>query len=109
MRMMTGMGRPAVEILGESAGFNGGLHSTGDLSPDRRYICHFPEDNTIWSIGSGYGGNALLGKKWVPLRRGSFPGKEEGLLWQAMFSILVRGPGGKADQVARPLSTFRCD
>jgi phosphoenolpyruvate carboxykinase (GTP) len=62
MRMMTRMGSDALEMLGDSNDFNRGLHSVGDLDPERRFICHFPEDNTIWSIGSGYGGNALLGK-----------------------------------------------
>ena len=50
------------------------VHSVGDVNPERRYICHFPLDNTIWSFGSGYGGNALLGKKCMALRIASFVG-----------------------------------
>ena len=61
MRIMTRMGTAALEMLGDGDDFNRGLHSMLDVHPDRRYICHFPEDNTIWSIGSGYGGNVLLG------------------------------------------------
>src|SRR4051812_24208116 len=62
MRIMTRMGRAALDRLGDGDGFNRGVHSVGDCNPERRYICHFPQDNTIWSFGSGYGGNALLGK-----------------------------------------------
>lgn len=62
MRIMTRMGKVALDMLGSSNEFNRGLHSTLDCNPERRYICHFPQDNTIWSVGSGYGGNVLLGK-----------------------------------------------
>src|SRR5271163_4163740 len=72
MRMMTRMGRAALEMLGESDDFNRGLHCTLDLDPKRRLICHFPQDNTIWSVGSGYGGNALLSKKCFALRIASY-------------------------------------
>ena len=76
MRIMARMGRVALETLGGSSNeFNRGLHCTLDLDPEKRFICHFPEDNTIWSIGSGYGGNALLGKKCLALRIASFLGK----------------------------------
>ena len=67
-------------MLVTSNDFNRGLHSTGDLNPDRRFICHFPQDNTIWSFGSGYGGNVLLGKKCLALRIGSYLGQHEGWL-----------------------------
>ncbi|MBI3758620.1 MAG: phosphoenolpyruvate carboxykinase (GTP), partial [Deltaproteobacteria bacterium] len=60
MRMMTRMGTTALEMLGASNDFNRGLHCTLDLDPKKSFICHFPQDNTIWSVGSGYGGNALL-------------------------------------------------
>ena len=61
MRIMARMGRVALDTLGDTSNdFNRGLHCTLDLDPEKRFICHFPEDNTIWSIGSGYGGNALL-------------------------------------------------
>ena len=71
MRIMTRMGKPALDVLGDSGDFNRGLHGTLDLDPERRFICHFPQDDTIWSFGSGYGGNALLGKKCLALRIGS--------------------------------------
>lgn len=64
MRIMSRMGTVAVDHLGpDSNDFTRCMHSTADLNPERRFICHYPEDNTIWSVGSGYGGNALLGKK----------------------------------------------
>ena len=63
MRIMTRMGEVAWRQLGESAEFNRGLHAMLDLDPDRRVIAHFPQDNAIISVGSGYGGNVLLGKK----------------------------------------------
>ena len=62
----------ALDHLGDSDDFTRCLHSLGDLSPDRRFIVHFPEDNAVWSIGSGYGGNALLGKKCLALRLASY-------------------------------------
>ena len=68
MRIMTRMGAAALEQLGDSADFNRGIHCTLDLNPERRLICHFPQDNTIISVGSGYGGNALLSKKCFALR-----------------------------------------
>src|SRR5262249_37264914 len=67
MRIMTRMGDPATRQLGASGELVKGLHSLGDLSPERRFILHFPQDKEIWSIGSGYGGNALLGKKCFAL------------------------------------------
>jgi phosphoenolpyruvate carboxykinase (GTP) len=72
MRIMTRMGKAAMDMLGDkSDDFNKGLHSTLDCNPERRFICHFPQDNTIWSVGSGYGGNVLLGKKCLALSIGS--------------------------------------
>ncbi len=62
MGVMTRMGKPALEHLGDDGEFNKGLHSTLDLNPERLFICPCPEYNTIWSVGAGYGGNALLGK-----------------------------------------------
>jgi phosphoenolpyruvate carboxykinase (GTP) len=100
MRIMTRMGRPALEMLGTSDDFNRGLHSTGDVNPERRFICHFPEDNTIWSFGSGYGGNVLLGKKCLALRIGSYLGKTEGWLAEHMLILGVESPEGQMTYVA---------
>ena len=81
VRVGSRLGKQALEMLGSNSNdFNRGLHSTLDINPERRFICHFPEDNTIWSVGSGYGGNVLLGKKCLALRIGSFLGKKEGWL-----------------------------
>src|SRR5258708_23358345 len=63
MRIMSRMGKVALDRIGSSSDFVPGLHSIGDLDPMRRYIAHFPEERLIWSVGSGYGGNALLRKK----------------------------------------------
>src|SRR5450631_2378537 len=100
MRIMTRMGRPALGMLGESDGFNRGLHSTLDCNPERRFICHFPQDNTIWSVGSGYGGNVLLGKKCLALRIGSYLGKAEGWLAEHMLILGVESPEGEMTYVA---------
>ena len=100
MRIMTRMGRPALDMLGDSNDFNRGLHSTLDCNPDRRFICHFPQDNTIWSVGSGYGGNVLLGKKCLALRIGSALGKKEGWLAEHMLILGVESPEGEMTYVA---------
>ncbi|HEY1086653.1 MAG TPA: phosphoenolpyruvate carboxykinase (GTP) [Archangium sp.] len=100
MRIMTRMGKAALEMLGDKNEFNRGLHCTGDVNPDRRYICHFPQDNTIWSFGSGYGGNALLGKKCLALRIGSYLGKSEGWLAEHMLILGVEDPDGNKTYVA---------
>jgi phosphoenolpyruvate carboxykinase (GTP) len=83
MRIMTRMGETALRQLGHSSDFVKGLHSLGDLSPDRRFIMHFPEEKLIWSIGSGYGGNALLGKKCFALRIAQHAGARRGLVRRA--------------------------
>ncbi|MBX7097004.1 MAG: phosphoenolpyruvate carboxykinase (GTP) [Myxococcaceae bacterium] len=100
MRIMTRMGKGALDMLGDGNGFNRGLHCTGDLNPERRYICHFPQDNAIWSFGSGYGGNALLGKKCLALRIGSYLGKKEGWLAEHMLILGVESPEGQTTYVA---------
>ncbi|MBE0558174.1 MAG: phosphoenolpyruvate carboxykinase, partial [Proteobacteria bacterium] len=81
MQIMTRVGSSALDHLGGRGDFVAGLHSLGDLSPDRRFILHFPEERLIWSIGSGYGGNALLGKKCFALRIASSIARQEG--WMA--------------------------
>ena len=100
MRIMTRMGSIAYDRLKDSADFNHGLHCTLDVDPDRRFICHFPQDNTIWSIGSGYGGNVLLGKKCLALRIGSYLGKKEGWLAEHMLILGVESPEGEMTYVA---------
>jgi len=100
MRIMTRMGRVALDMLGESDHFNKGLHCTLDVNPDRRYIAHFPQDNTIWSIGSGYGGNALLSKKCFALRIASCLGRDEGWLAEHMLILGIQSPQGETTYVA---------
>jgi phosphoenolpyruvate carboxykinase (GTP) len=100
MRIMTRMGRPAYEHLGESDDFNRGLHTMLDLNPERRYIAHFPQDNTIISVGSNYGGNVLLGKKCLALRIGSYLGRKEGWLAEHMLILGVESPEGQKTFVA---------
>jgi phosphoenolpyruvate carboxykinase (GTP) len=101
MRIMTRMGRVALETLGDASDdWNRGLHSTLDCNPDRRFICHFPEDNTIWSVGSGYGGNVLLGKKCLALRIGSYLGKTEGWMAEHMLILGLESPEGQTTYVA---------
>jgi phosphoenolpyruvate carboxykinase (GTP) len=100
MRIMTRVGQPVLDTLGSSNDFNRGLHSTLDINPERRFICHFPQDNTIWSVGSGYGGNVLLGKKCLALRIGSYLGKKEGWLAEHMLILGVESPEGKTHYIA---------
>jgi len=99
MRIMTRMGDVALQHLGDSDDFTRCLHSLGDLSPERRYICHFPEDNEIISVGSGYGGNALLGKKCLALRIASWLGRKEGWLAEHMLILGLRTPEGRQHYV----------
>lgn len=95
MRIMSRMGKVAMERLGSSSEFVPGLHSLGDLDPMRRYIAHFPQENLIWSIGSGYGGNALLGKKCFALRIASVMAREQGWMAEHMLILGLESPGGK--------------
>jgi len=100
MRIMTRMGKPALDQLGASEDFVPGLHSLGDLSPDRRFIVHFPEERAIWSVGSGYGGNALLGKKCLALRIASTLAREQGWMAEHMLILELELPGGEVHYVA---------
>jgi phosphoenolpyruvate carboxykinase (GTP) len=95
MRIMTRMGKVALERLGNSPDFVPGMHSLGDLNPERRYILHFPEEKLIWSVGSGYGGNALLGKKCFSLRIASWMAREQGWLAEHMLILGLEDPSGK--------------
>jgi phosphoenolpyruvate carboxykinase (GTP) len=100
MRIMTRVGQVALDHLAGSDDFTRCLHSLGDLSPDRRFIMHFPEQNTVWSIGSGYGGNALLGKKCLALRLASFLAKKEGWLAEHMLILGLQDPQGKMHYIS---------
>ncbi len=95
MRIMTRMGKAALDMLGATGEFNRGVHSTLDLNPERRLICHFPQDDAIWSVGSGYGGNALLSKKCFALRIASWMGRKEGWLAEHMLILEVTQPRGR--------------
>ena len=100
MHLMTRVGQVAIQHMRSDDDFIAGLHSLGDLSPDRRLILHFPEEKLIWSVGSGYGGNALLGKKCHALRIGSFQARQEGWLAEHMLILGVEDPG-RADHLSR--------
>ncbi|MBI4241976.1 MAG: phosphoenolpyruvate carboxykinase, partial [Candidatus Rokubacteria bacterium] len=89
MHIMTRVGRVALQHMRDPEDFVAGLHSLGDLSPERRFILHFPEERLIWSIGSGYGGNALLGKKCHALRIASWQARNEGWLAEHMLILGV--------------------
>jgi phosphoenolpyruvate carboxykinase (GTP) len=95
MRIMTRMGKVALDHLGDSDDFTRCLHSKADLDIERRFICHYPQDNTIWSVGSGYGGNALLAKKCLALRIASKLGQQEGWLAEHMLIVGVESPDGE--------------
>jgi phosphoenolpyruvate carboxykinase (GTP) len=99
MRLMTRMGKIALEHLGDSDDFTRCLHSKADLDMERRFICHYPQDNTIWSVGSGYGGNALLAKKCLALRIASKLGQQEGWLAEHMLIVGVESPDGEITYV----------
>ena len=99
MRIMTRMGDAALRQLGDSNNFSRCLHGKADLNINRRYICHFPEDNTIWSVGSGYGGNALLGKKCLALRIGSYLGKTQSWMAEHMLILGIQNPKGEIHYV----------
>jgi len=94
MRIMTRMGKKIVEKIGNRDDFVKGLHSVGDFDPNKRFIMHFPDENFVWSIGSGYGGNALLGKKCFSLRIASCQGYNEGWLAEHMVIMGVEDPEG---------------
>ena len=100
MRMMTRMGTPALKRIERDGTFVKGLHSVGELDPERRFIMHFPEDLMIQSYGSGYGGNALLGKKCHALRIASYQARSEGWLAEHMLILGVENPQGETHYIA---------
>ncbi len=100
MKLMTRMGSQALERIEQDRTFVRGLHSTGDLDPERRFIMHFPEELSIKSIGSGYGGNALLGKKCHALRIASFQARNEGWLAEHMLIVGLESPNGETHYIA---------
>jgi len=100
MRIMSRMGQIALDQLGDSDDFNRGTHSVLDCDPERRFIAHFPRDNAIISVGSGYGGNVLLGKKCLALRIGSYLGRNQGWMAEHMLILCVESPEGEKTYVA---------
>ena len=100
MDIMTRMGKQAMDQLGDSNDFVRGLHSKATMDASNKYICHFPEDNTIWSINSGYGGNVLLGKKCFALRIASYQGKNEGWMAEHMLILGIENPQGETKYIA---------
>jgi phosphoenolpyruvate carboxykinase (GTP) len=100
MLIMTRAGDCALKELGDSDDWVRCLHSKAELDPAKRYICHFPEDNAIWSINSGYGGNALMGKKCFALRIGSYQAKTEGWMAEHMLILGIENPQGETHYVA---------
>ncbi|WP_052101114.1 phosphoenolpyruvate carboxykinase (GTP) [Novilysobacter arseniciresistens] len=100
MRIMTRMGAPALARIEKEGSFVKGLHSTGELDPNRRFIMHFPAELTIKSYGSGYGGNALLGKKCHALRIASYQARSEGWLAEHMLILGITNPQGETHHIA---------
>ena len=95
MNIMTRVGSEVLDALGENGDFVEGLHSTAQLDEEKRYICHFPQDNAIWSVNSGYGGNVLLGKKCFALRIASCQARDEGWMPEHMLILGLTKPDGK--------------
>ncbi len=100
MLIMTRAGRAVAEAMPQDDSFVKGLHAKGTLDPENRYICHFPEDNTIWSVNSAYGGNVLLGKKCFALRIASYLGRKEGWLAEHMLILGLENPEGEIKYIS---------
>jgi phosphoenolpyruvate carboxykinase (GTP) len=103
MRIMTRVGTRILDKLRNRDDFIKGFHSIGDLSPDRRYITHFPHESLVWSVGSGYGGNALLGKKCVSLRIASYLGYKQGWLAEHMVIMGIEDHRGRTTYITAAL------
>ena len=100
MAIMTRVGREVFDVLGDSNDWVRGLHCKCDVDPEKRYICQFPEDNTIISVNSAYGGNVLLGKKCFALRIASYQGWKEGWMAEHMLILGLENPKGEVKYVA---------
>ena len=100
MAIMTRTGKKVLEVLGDSNDWVRGLHASCDIDPEKRYICQFPEDNTIISVNSAYGGNVLLGKKCFALRIASYQGWKEGWMAEHMLILGLENPKGEVRYVA---------
>ena len=99
MSIMTRVGQKVMDVLGDSNDWVRGLHCKGDVDPEKRWICQFPEDNTIISVNSAYGGNVLLGKKCFALRIASYQAKNEGWMAEHMLILGVENPKGEVKYV----------
>ena len=102
MRIMTRMSKSVIDKIG-GGDFVKGLHSVGDFNPEKRFIMHFPDEHFVWSIGSGYGGNALLGKKCFSLRIASWLGRQEGWLAEHMVIVGMQDPEGRTTYITAAL------
>ena len=100
MVIMTRVGKEVLDVLGDSNDWVRGLHCKCDVDPEKRYICQFPEDNTIISVNSAYGGNVLLGKKCFALRIASYQGWKEGWMAEHMLILGLQNPKGEVKYVA---------
>jgi len=100
MMIMTRVGKAVLDQLGTTGAFTKCAHGKADLDSKRRFILHFPQDNTIWSVGSGYGGNALLGKKCLSLRIAGYLARQEGWMAEHMLIMGVEHPDGHIDYIA---------
>ena len=99
MAIMTRVGQAVLDVLGDSEDWVKGLHCKCNIEEENRYICHFPEDNYIISVNSGYGGNVLLGKKCFALRIASYLGKNEGWMAEHMLILGIENPQGEVKYV----------
>ena len=100
MLIMTRAGNDVLESLGTDGEFTKCLHGKAERDINKRLILHFPEDNAIWSVGSGYGGNVLLGKKCLALRIASFMGRQEGWMAEHMLILGIEKPSGETNYIA---------